>query len=65
MAERFSASNLTQPGPRGDWFRWMIRIVRVPQLQYDPHCSFIPRKKKSASSREIFPEGLYFARGSV
>ena len=59
MAEReSSANNFTQPGPREVRFRWMIRIVRVPQLQFDPHCSFIPRKIKSASSRETFLEGL-------
>jgi len=41
-------------------FRWNVRIVRVPQLQSDPHCNFIPRKTKSGLSRKTFPEGLSF-----
>jgi len=49
---------ITQPGPQGEVFRWIVRIVRVPQLQFDPHCNFIPRKIKSERSRESFPEGL-------
>lgn len=50
--------NLAQPGPRREVFRWMVRIVRVPQLQLDPRCSFIPRKIKSDPSKETFFEGL-------
>ena len=52
------ADEFAQPGPREEVFRWKVRIVRVPQLQFDPHCSYIPRKIKSVLSREIFPEGL-------
>jgi hypothetical protein len=59
----FARLELPSLALREKFFRWIARIVRVPQLQFDPHCSFIPRKTKSEPSREIFSEGLYLRSG--
>ena len=45
--------------------RWMARIVRVPQLQSDPHCNFIPRKINPSLPVKVFLRAFIVALRAI